>query len=125
MDKDLVITICSWISVFLMMYNYKLLNSSRNYFLLVILYLIIILILKISISAATRDFAFLIVYVAIYQPSRLGLKYIIKREPIIYLKGLEHTEEEEKMSTVFDYFYSAFLIFTSLFFNAFYFWDKL
>jgi hypothetical protein len=125
MDKDLIITLGCWICVLMMMYKYKILNSLRNYVLLVILLLFIFLILKISFNAETKDFAFLIVYVVIYQPTRLVLKYILKREPIIYLKGLDLSDEEEKMSNIFDYFYSPFLFLTSLFFSVFYFWDKL
>jgi len=125
MDKDLAITIGAWLCVLLMMYNYKRLNSWRNYSFLVVLYFITFLILKTSLKAATRDFAFLIVFILIYRPTRLLFKLILKREPIVNFRGQNLTEEEEEISSVVDYLYTAFLITTSIFFSAFYFWDKL
>jgi hypothetical protein len=125
MDINLIGWLFSFLFIGLMLHNYKRLNSFRIFSFLVLFYVVIVLILKLSTDIKTRAFAPLIIFVIIYQPTRLIIRRIIKRDPIINLGGMTISDEEKEKMSIFDYGFAPFLFFTSIFFSCFYFWDRL
>ena len=76
----------------------------------------------ILIKAANFDHKMMsvpIVFLIIYQPLRFLFKWILKREPIFYLRGINLNQQEEDNLQVLDYLFSALLFSISLFSQAF------
>ena len=125
MDINLIGWLFSALCIMIMLNFYKRINSIRVFSFLILFYAVVILILKLSLDIKTRAFAPLIVFSIIYQPTRLIIKSIIKRDPLINLRGMTISDEEEEKMNIFDYGFAPFLLITTLFFSFFYFWDKL
>ncbi len=88
----------------------KKLRSIKFFAITVVIYLLLATLILVFSSIDYRLFILSAAYLTIYQPIRLAFKQIKKRDPILYIRGVHLTPQEQVDISVDDYLFSAAII---------------